>query len=572
MGVTGLARADAVPNEQELRRGVADLIAFTALPATWTDHDPQYVAGNVAAALSSILGLEFVYVSSPGSRDEPAIEVTQLRNDDHQDSTGLIHTTLAELSTERVSGKIINPLGEGTVQVATFPIGSDASILAGSRDERFPTETQRLLLGLGASEIAAGLHRWQAEIGRQHFVAFLEKSSNLIGFASLEGVMQYINPAGLAQVGLDRADDMRGLRVFDLILSEERARVLEEFWPKVVREGRWAGEVSFRHFETGAAIPLLHEWFVIDDSRTGRAMNAAIISHDLSAWKRWESALRELNETLEHRVAERTSELAAEHQNLLTQIRERQRADARFREMQAELYHAARLSAAGEMAATLAHELNQPLAAIANSVNAAGRLLAKGEIDTMGEIMDEAGAQVRRAGQIIHRLRDFVRRGDTDKRIESINAIIEDAAALAMTGSGALRVKLRFDFDPRASWALADRIQLQQVVANLMRNAIEAMAEHTRRELAVGSVLVDGATIEISVADSGPGLDQYVRDRLFEPFVTTKRHGMGLGLSICRSIVEAHGGRLWCEPNPAGGTIFRFTLGAAPADGEMSGN
>jgi two-component system, LuxR family, sensor kinase FixL len=569
-----LARADAVPDEQELRRGVADLIAFTALPATWTDHDPQHVAGNVAAALSSILRLEFVYVSSPGRRDEPAFEVTWLRSGDHQDSAGLIHTTLAELLTERVSGKIINPLGEGTVQVATLPIGSEgnASILAGSRDERFPTETQRLLLGLGASEIAAGLHRWQAEIGRQHFVALLEKSSNLIGFASLEGVMQYINPAGLAQVGLDRADDMRGLHVFDLIFFEERARVLEEFWPKVIREGRWAGEVGFRHFETGAAIPLLHEWFVIDYSRTGRAMNVAIISHDLSAWKRWESALRELNKTLERRVTERTSELAAEHQNLLTQIRERQRADARFQEMQAELYHAARLSAAGEMAAALAHELNQPLAAIANSVNAAGKLLAKGEIDTVGEIMDEAGAQVRRAGQIIHRLRDFVRRGDTDKRIESINAIIEDAAALAMAGSGALRVKLRFGFDPRASWALADRIQLQQVVANLMRNAIEAMAEQTRRELAVGSALVDGATIEISVADSGPGLDQYVRDRLFEPFVTTKRHGMGLGLSICRSIVEAHGGRLWCEPNPAGGTIFRFTLGAAPADGEMSGN
>ena len=217
-----MARADAVPDEQGLRRGVADLIAFTALPATWTDHDPQHVAGNVAAALSSILGLEFVYVSSPGRRDEPAIEVTQLRSGDHQDLAGLIYTTLAELLMQRVSGKIIIHLVKALFR--SPHLLSDPKVTPRSLQDPgtsgSPPRPRGSCSAWAQEKIAAGLHRWQAEIDRRHFVALLEKSSNLIGFASLEGVMQYINPAGLAQVGLDKADDMRGLRVFDLILSE----------------------------------------------------------------------------------------------------------------------------------------------------------------------------------------------------------------------------------------------------------------------------------------------------------------------------------------------------------------
>jgi two-component system sensor kinase FixL len=142
--------------------------------------------------------------------------------------------------------------------------------------------------------------------------------------------------------------------------------------------------------------------------------------------------------------------------------------------------------------------------------------------------------------------------------------MIEEAGALALVGPEALGVETRYHFDASPSLVFADRVQIQQVLVNLMRNALEAMSESQRRELVVTTTLRDQATIEISVADSGPGLAPEVRERLFQPFITTKRSGMGLGLSICRRIVEAHGGQLWSEPNPTGGTIFRFYLAAVP--------
>jgi C4-dicarboxylate-specific signal transduction histidine kinase len=238
-----------------------------------------------------------------------------------------------------------------------------------------------------------------------------------------------------------------------------------------------------------------------------------------------------------------------------------------LQELQSELFHAARLSAAGQMAGALAHELNQPLAAAINFVRAAQRQLATGsrdEIETVPQVMDEAVAEALRAGQIIQGLRDFVRRGETERRIENVVTMVEEASTLALAGSGSSGVRVRFDFDPSTMQVLADRIQIQQVLVNLIGNAIEAMAKSTRRELIVTTTSIDAETVEIAVADSGPGLPKEIAAHLFEPFVSTKPNGMGLGLSICRSIAEAHGGNLRSEPNPDGGIIFRFTLAAVP--------
>jgi two-component system sensor kinase FixL len=175
--------------------------------------------------------------------------------------------------------------------------------------------------------------------------------------------------------------------------------------------------------------------------------------------------------------------------------------------------------------------------------------------------VNQAADQALRAGQVIRHLREFVARGESERHIESLPKLVEEASALALVGAKEKGVRVTFSFDPDAPLVLADRIQVQQVLLNLIRNAIEAMQDVPRRELVVATqALSQDSLVEISVSDTGPGIAPEIVERLFQPFVTTKRHGMGVGLSICRTIVESHGGKIWVESEPGQGTIFRFTL------------
>lgn len=244
-------------------------------------------------------------------------------------------------------------------------------------------------------------------------------------------------------------------------------------------------------------------------------------------------------------------------------LTERQQAERRLQELQSELIHMSRFTALGEMASTLAHELNQPLTAIANYLKGGRRLLDTGQSDAVPrarEALERAAEQALRAGQIIRHLREFVARGESERQLENLPRLIEEASALALVGVKELGVHTDFAFDPQAAFVLASKIQVQQVLLNLMRNAVEAMQDCERRELTVSTHRLDNETIRIDVADTGPGIAPDIAAQLFQPFITTKRHGMGVGLSISRTIIESHGGRLWAEPNPGGGTIFRMTL------------
>jgi two-component system sensor kinase FixL len=247
-------------------------------------------------------------------------------------------------------------------------------------------------------------------------------------------------------------------------------------------------------------------------------------------------------------------------------LTEHQQTQARLQELQSELVHVSRLTAMGEMASALAHELNQPLAAISNYMNGSRRLLA-GSIDPntpkIESALDRAAEQAVRAGQIIRRLRDFVSRGESEKRVESLSKLIEEAGALGLAGAREQNVQLRFSLDPDADLVLADRVQIQQVLVNLFRNALEAMAQSPRRELVVANTPVADDLIEVEVSDTGSGFQEDVIPSLFQTFFTTKETGMGVGLSISRSIIEAHGGRMWAASNASGGATFRFTLPAA---------
>jgi len=246
-------------------------------------------------------------------------------------------------------------------------------------------------------------------------------------------------------------------------------------------------------------------------------------------------------------------------------LTERQETEQQLQELQTELARLSRLTAMGEMASTLAHEINQPLSAITNYLQGCNRLLEPVNHPNVAKIRDaltETSKQTLRAGHIIRQLREFVARGETEKRPENVSKLIEEASALALVGAKDEGVKSLFRFSSHTDTALVEKVQIQQVLLNLMRNAIEAMQGCERKELVVMTTARDGM-IEVSVADTGHGLSNEIAERLFQPFVTTKPAGMGVGLSISKRIVEAHGGRMWAEPNPGGGTIFRFTVQSA---------
>jgi two-component system sensor kinase FixL len=218
----------------------------------------------------------------------------------------------------------------------------------------------------------------------------------------------------------------------------------------------------------------------------------------------------------------------------------------------------------GTLASSLAHELNQPLTAVANYCESARDLLEHDPdpetLATVREALDEAAEQAVRAGQIVRRLRDFMSNGEMERRVESLQRLISEANALALVGSREHGIDVQLSLDPSADLVFVDRIQVQQVLVNLIRNAIDAMMEGEIRCLAIRTSKENDDLVRVTIEDTGSGIADTVAPQLFQPFVTSKQSGMGIGLSICRTIVEAHGGRIWFEPGPNGGTAFHFTL------------
>ena len=264
---------------------------------------------------------------------------------------------------------------------------------------------------------------------------------------------------------------------------------------------------------------------------------------------------------MELAVGEVRSERGRVFTGFVRDLTERQATETRLQELQAELVHMSRLTAMGEMASALAHELNQPLSAIANYLSGARRLLERsGDNEPrVTDALEKAADQALRAGEIIRRLRDFLARGEGERRVEMLPKLVQEACALAMVGAKESGVRMQYRFARDLDWVIVDRVQIQQVILNLVRNAIDAMADYPQRDLIVSTEgAADGMAV-VSVVDTGPGVGD-VAPKLFQPFVTTKASGMGVGLSISRTIVESHGGRIWMEPNPGGGAIFRFTL------------
>jgi two-component system sensor kinase FixL len=242
----------------------------------------------------------------------------------------------------------------------------------------------------------------------------------------------------------------------------------------------------------------------------------------------------------------------------LHDLTERQDRDRRLNELQADLIHMSRLNELGQMVSALSHEVNQPLTAIANYAAGLRRMLAHEDAPALRNAVEKVAEQADRARRIVQSLRSLVRKEARERQLERLEPIIQETSALALIGTSRL-VNLDLNIAPGAAHAYIDRVQIQQVLLNLMRNAVEAMGASPQRKLSI-STRANGDMVEVSVSDTGPGLTPEMRDRLFHPFTTTKADGLGIGLSICRTIIEAHGGELTCQSHEGQGTDFRFTL------------
>jgi C4-dicarboxylate-specific signal transduction histidine kinase len=300
--------------------------------------------------------------------------------------------------------------------------------------------------------------------------------------------------------------------------------------------------------------------------------SAFVISALLAGWlssarRRAEASLRLARDELEARVAERTAELQRTNEALRAEMADRKRAQDVLRAAQAELAHVTRVMTMGEMVASIAHEINQPLTGVVTNAQACLRWL-DGDAPNLDEARDAVRRIARdgnRAGGVIAGLRALLKKADPHMAPIDVDSVIEDAIGVVQTELRNQNVSLRFEPAPDLPPVMADRIQLEQVILNLMLNGIEAMSaiDPSRRVLSISTERGESDDVVVAIADRGVGVTPRDLDRIFDAFFTTKADGLGMGLSISRSIVDAHGGRLWVASELGHGATFRFTLPVA---------
>jgi C4-dicarboxylate-specific signal transduction histidine kinase len=291
---------------------------------------------------------------------------------------------------------------------------------------------------------------------------------------------------------------------------------------------------------------------------------ALLITRLMAQRKRAEEALQKLLGELESKVQQRTVELARANDGLRSEINERQRAEEALQKAQAELAHVSRLMTLGELTASISHEVNQPLAAVVTNGQICLRLLAleTPRPDEMRAAVERIVRDANRASEVIQRIRALAKRSEPQMVSLDINDAVREATLLVQREVLSHGVSLRTELASALPPVLGDRVQLQQVVINLLMNGVEAMASITDRprEILIRSQQHEAGQVHVAVLDSGIGIESETAEQLFSAFFTTKPSGMGMGLSISRSIIRAHGGRLWVSPNPHHGAAFQFTV------------
>jgi PAS domain S-box-containing protein len=530
---------EALSDPTALRHCMRDILALSALPAILKSYDPRQIADSIAAVLVSMLDSEFAYISLRGTRDGPLIEIARTNRWSAADSLDAVRGLLPEVLLASSSEQTVaDPTGGGTVRLALAPIGfgGDAVIVMGARRTDFPTATERLLLGIAANEAAVALQRWQAETEErtrrteQELRLVIDTISALVWSALPDGSVDFVNKRLLEYTGLP-LDDVKGWGWTAAWHPQDRATLLEEWHAALAIGEPFTKEARVRRADGEYRWFLWHTVPRLDED--GNILTWYGTITDFEDRKRAEEAEKELHQA------------------------------------RADLAHLSRVSTLGELTSSIAHEVNQPLGAVVINAGIGLRVLAAQppNLADAREAFELIINDGKRASEIIARIRALVTKAAPRKDALDINEVILDVISLTSSEMSRNSVSLHTQLGLELPLIQGDRVQLQQVMLNLIINAVEAMsgASEGPRELLIGSCRDGSNNVLVTVGDSGPGLEPASLDHLFDAFYTTKPSGMGMGLSICRSIVEAHGGHVRATAGIPGGATFEFTL---PTDWE----
>jgi len=591
---------------KRLKTCINDLISVLALPAIWSGHEPAQIVSTLLDVLLGMLRLDFVYArlsdSIGGGAPIEMVRLAQGRNLAVQPQE-IGHALNPWLTGDPRTSPLVMPnlLGEGTVSIAPLRLGLQNEVgvlVAGSKRADFPTEIEMLLLRVAANQAGIGLQEARLSIEQRLAAEWLERrvvERTRRHAAVNEELRKEIIERKRADAELRESErryryifQSTGVSIWEedfsqvkIAIDDLKARGVQDFrqylatHPEFVQQAISmvkiidVNDATVKLFEAQSKDELLvslHKIFLPEAEEVFAGELIAIAEGRTNFES--ETVLQTLKGdklavlftiTFPRQPAKLNSVLVS-----IMDITERKQTEEELRKTQVELAHVTRVMTMGELAASIAHEVNQPLAAIVTNGNACLRWLA-GESPNLDEARETARHIVRdgnRAGDVIGRIRTLLRKTGTEKELLDMNQVIREVVALAEDEVRRNGVALRTELAGDLPLILGDRVELQQVVLNLIMNAIEAMSAigDRPRDLVIRTQRGEVDQVRVTVQDSGIGLDPQCMGRIFDAFYTTKSQGMGMGLAISRSIIAAHGGRLWAVPNDGPGMTFEFAL------------
>ena len=555
---------------KRLQSCINDLISVLALPAIWSGSEPSQIVGTLLDALLAMLRLDFAYARLTDSSDGPPIEVVRLGHRQHPSvQPQQVGQALGRwLTGDQAASRFVvpDPAGEGEVSIASFSLGLQDEVgvlVAGSRRADFPTDIERLLLRVAANQAGIGLQEARRS-GEQ----------KRIGEALEQRVAE-------RTAELTRANENLRLEIAERKRAEAQLRESEERWRDVFENNPTMYFVVDAAGKVMAVNPFGAEQLGYNvDELVGQPVLGVLYESDREAIQRnVAQCLKQIGQSMSWELRKvrkggsviwvRETAKAVLRVNgpivliACEDITEQKRAEEALRQAQADLAHVTRVTTMGELTGSLAHEVNQPIAAAVTNANTCLRWLA-GDAPNIEEARAAAMRIVKdgtRAAEIISRIRLLFKKGTPERELVDVNEVIREMTVLLRNETTRGSISVRTELAADLPQVMGDRVQLQQVMMNLFMNSIDAMKDvDGTRELAIKSQRAENEQLMVSVSDTGVGLPAQQTDQIFNAFFTTKLHGTGMGLSISRSIVESHGGRLWAANNSPRGASFYLTL------------